>query len=107
MVDDYELRLIKWAHKYDGYARLARGPENLWDLVQPLHRAFQTEGAIPEWAGVDLLRGWAFYLVRAHRHSGGWDPIQQEYPEFIAIMEAIRLHPGARKSDLPPVPDGE
>lgn len=48
MTDDYEQRLIKWVHKYDGYARLARGPENLWEVVKPLHDAFEIEGAIPD-----------------------------------------------------------
>lgn len=47
----------------------------------------------------------AFFIVRSHRFSGGWAPIQQEYPEFTAILEAITRHPDARKSDLPPMAD--
>ena len=107
MGDDYEMRLIKWAQKYNGYARLASEPEHLWDVVRPMYEVFRADGRIPEWAGVDLLRGWAFYLVRAHRFSGSWAPIEEVSPEFTAIMEAIRLHPGARKSDLPPMPDDQ
>jgi uncharacterized protein with NRDE domain len=31
MGDDYEQQLIKWAQKYNGYARLASDPEHLWE----------------------------------------------------------------------------
>ena len=103
----YEEQLIKWAAKYNGYQRLASSPEHLWDVVRLLYEALQADGCIPEWAGVDLLRGWAFFLVRSHRFSGAWAPIQEVSPEFTAILDAIRRHPGARKSDLPPAPDGE
>jgi hypothetical protein len=100
----YEQQLINWAHKYDGHKRLAYTPEGLRDVLKPLLEAFDATGRIPEWAGVDLLRGWAFYLARAHRHSGGWAPISEEYPEFTLVVDAINSHPAARKSDRAPVP---
>ena len=49
MEEEYEFALVKWAHKYDGYKRLAHAPENLWDLVRPLSEAFERSGEIPEW----------------------------------------------------------
>jgi hypothetical protein len=82
MGDDYEMRLIKRAQRDNGYARLAREPEHLWDVVRPMYEVFRADGCIPEWAGVDLLRGWAFYLVRAHRFSGSWAPIEEVSPAF-------------------------
>ena len=102
MDDSYEYALIKWAHKDKAYERLAHTPERLWDLLQPLREAFERDGSIPDWAGVDLLRGWAFYLVRAHRHGGGYDPLCKEYPEFEAIVAAINRHPACRGKDRAP-----
>lgn len=101
----YEQQLIKWAHKYDGYKRLAGSPDQLWEVLKPVREEFERSGVIPEWAGIDLLRGWAFYLVRAHRHGGAWEPLCVEYPEFNAIVAAISNHPAARKSDRPPLPE--
>lgn len=102
MDESHEYALIKWAHKCNGYERLAHTPENLWDVLQPLRDAFERDGSIPDWAGVDLLRGWAFYIVRAHRHGGGYSPLREEYPEFEAIVTAISRHPACRARDRPP-----
>ncbi|WP_232715208.1 hypothetical protein [Gordonia metallireducens] len=102
MTKDYELLLIEWAHTYNGYERLGGGPHKLAELVAPLRHEFESLGTIPEWAGVDLLRGWAFYLVRAHRHGGAYDPLMVEYPEIIAIVDAIDKHPATTDEDRPP-----
>ena len=66
-----EQALIDWAHEYNGYQRIASSPGALEVVVESVAREFRQTGRIPEWAGVDLLRGWAFYIVRAHRFSGG------------------------------------
>lgn len=100
----YESALIEWAHTYNGYERLAGGPGDLWELVRPLHEEFERTGMIPEWAGVDLLRGWAFYLVRSHRHGGAYEPLYVEYPAVLAIVDAINRHPAARPEDRAPEP---
>ncbi|WP_421740700.1 hypothetical protein [Cellulomonas sp.] len=62
---------VAWAHRYDGYGRIAGTPEELESLLEPARRAFRAGGRIPEWSGVDHLRAWAFYLARADRHAGG------------------------------------
>ncbi len=89
-------------HKYDGYKRLGGDPVHLSTVIQPLREAFNNDGTIPSWAGVDLLRGWAFFIARAYRHSGGWGSVLEEHPALAAIVEAINRHPGARRSDRAP-----
>jgi len=99
----YEAALIKWASKYNGYERLAHAPEGLEAVLTPLMQEYSTTERIPDWAGVDLLRGWAFYCYRAHRWSGhGF--LLEDYPEMALIVEAIRNHPGAKARDMPPPP---
>ncbi|MDR7288630.1 MULTISPECIES: protein-tyrosine phosphatase family protein [Mycolicibacterium] len=95
--------LIEWAHEYNGYQRLAGNPSRLADVLRPVMDEFRSTRVIPEWAGVDLLRGWAFWCVRAHRHGGAYGPIEEEFPEFTAIVEALRHHPGATDDDRPPL----
>ncbi|MCZ0732514.1 SIR2 family protein [Mycolicibacterium iranicum] len=102
MPEDYEQAVIEWAHMYNAYQRIAATPEQLSDQIRELTTVFEREGVIPEWAGVDLLRGWAFYIVRAHRHGGAYDPLFVEYPEMVVILDAIRRHPAASQGDLPP-----
>ena len=105
--DDYEDRLIRWALSYDAYKRLAAGEWEPWGalgmLLTPLMRSYHEEGEVPSWAGVDLLRGWAFLLVRRNRHEDGY--LLDEHPEMYAIARAITSHPAARESDMPPVPE--
>lgn len=105
--DQYESRLFEWAHKYNGFARLARSPENLAGVLGPLLREFECTGRIPDWAGVDLLRGWAFHLARSYRFLGHPYPLLDEYPEFATIVEAIENHPDAKVRDRPPSRSGE
>ncbi|MDO3634464.1 SIR2 family protein [Mycolicibacterium arseniciresistens] len=104
MPEDFEQAVIEWAHTYNAYQRIAASPELLSDQIRELTAVFGREGVIPEWAGVDLLRGWAFYIVRAHRHGGAYDPLFVEYPEMVGILDAIRRHPAASQGDLPPSP---
>lgn len=96
-----EQALIEWAHEYNGYDRVARSPERLGAVLEPLREEFQRTRVIPDWAGVDLLRAWAFWCARSHRHSGGYDPFTEEHPEVLAIVDALRRHPRATDSDRP------
>jgi uracil-DNA glycosylase len=89
---------IFWAHRYNGYERLASSPEQLGELLRPAQAAFRGTGRIPEWCGVDLLRGWAFYLVRVDRHRGGGTLGE----EWTAVLDALCRHPAATGADRPP-----
>ena len=89
---------VVWAHQYDGYGRLARTPERLSKLLKPARNSYRAHARVPDWCGVDFLRGWAFYLVRADRHPGGGTLDD----ELCDVLEALRRHPAAKPDDRPP-----
>ena len=101
MTGDYQQQLIEWGHKYKAYARFASIPDRIEACLAPLMQEWERNRRVPEWVGVDLLRAWAFYCVRSH-HFDDWQPLLVAYPQVGAIAEAIRNHPAARKSDMPP-----
>ncbi|WP_239252995.1 MULTISPECIES: hypothetical protein [Mycobacterium] len=94
--------LIAWARRYDGYKRLGGSPSALVKVLDPLVEEIAASGKIPEWAGVDLLRGLAFWRVRVAAN--------REAPEyaldddlFLATVDAVHKHPNARPADRPPL----
>ena len=89
---------LEWALTYNAYERLADDPNILGLLLSPLRESFRTEGYVPGWCGVDLLRGWAFYLAREDHFAGGGTLGR----EWQAVLSAIREHPAARRRDKPP-----
>lgn len=99
-------RQIAWAHEYNAYERLAESPGDLHRLLEPAWAEFERQRQVPQWCGVDLLRGWAFYLVRADRHGGGYDLGEggSKMREWAAVLERIAAHPAAQASDRPPLP---
>ncbi|MBS9535504.1 hypothetical protein KIH27_18115 [Mycobacterium sp. M1] len=96
--------MIRWAQFYDGYRRLAGGAPQLNEVLRPLRETFAATGAIPDWVGVDLLRGWAFLLVRVdtHREAGG----ATLGAEFAAVVDAIDRHPAVFPRERSPLPRG-
>lgn len=109
MDDELLDRQIEWAHRYDGYARLGASPEDLLRLIAPLRAELEAGRRVPEWAGVDLLRGWAFYVAREDRHAGGYglsNPDSAASAEWTAILTRLAEHPAAMPADRPPVPLG-
>lgn len=96
--------MIQWAHCYDGYKRIARGAPQLAEVLRPLRESFAQTGAIPDWAGIDLLRAWAFLLVRVdtHRQAGG----ATLGAEFAAVVDAIDRHPVAAPRERSPLQRG-
>ncbi len=85
---------IEWAHTYDAYARLAGSPQALATLLEPAWREYHQTGRVPDWCGVDLLRGWAFYITRADHHGGGYGLEEggSMVPEWTAVLERIASH---------------
>ena len=94
--------MIDWAQSYQGYERIAADSEHLQAVFGPIMDETERLGDVPEWVGVDLLRGWAFYVARAHRWSGGSVLIFEQFPVFELIAEAVRHHPAAEPGDMPP-----
>ena len=102
-------RQIAWAHTYNGYDRLAGGveggPEALARVLEPAWREYQGSSRVPTWCGVDLLRGWAFYLTRADRHGGGYDLAKgdSKVSEWQADLTRVVEHPNVRPEERPPL----
>lgn len=91
---------MQWALTYNGYERVAENPDALLAVLRPAMAAYEESGRVPSWAGVDLLRAWAFYRVREAHHSG-YGVTTRDWDD---VLDAIRGHPSARGSDLPPSP---
>lgn len=90
---------IRWAQTYNGYQRLAQDPGRLGTLLEPARHEYLRTGHVPEWCGVDLLRGWAFYLYRADYFCGGGTLDD----EWLAVLDALSRHPHAERADQPPL----
>lgn len=98
MSDSFTSAQVRWAHSYDGYRRLASGPEALANILGGAREEYRVHGRVPQWCGVDLLRGWAFYLTREDRHRGG-DTLGEEW---TAVLARLRVHQDATGADRPP-----
>jgi hypothetical protein len=93
------LEELEWVGGYNAYERLAGDSNGLYDhVLRPAIDEYQRTGRVPAWCGVDLLRGWAFYLHRADYFQGGGSLGR----EWIDVLEALRKHPAARGTDRPP-----
>ena len=89
---------VRWAHNYDGYARMAHDPAALERLLVGAREEYRRSGVVPPWCGVDYLKAWAFYLTRADRHAGGGTLND----EWESVLEALRRHARASAADKPP-----
>jgi O-acetyl-ADP-ribose deacetylase (regulator of RNase III) len=90
---------VEWALSYDPYARLCRRPDVLRDIVNPLEAVYLVSGTIPQWAGVDLLRGWAHLLAEEAVSSSD----AQAYERLNAVIAAIDGHPATRPFEHSPL----
>lgn len=96
---------VAWAGGFDGYAAVGDGPGELGRVVGPLAERLRTDGRVPDDCPLDVLRAWAFFLVRADRHGGGWSlaPGGSAVPELRAVLAAVAVHPD-RGPDVPAPP---
>lgn len=88
---------IEWTRRYDGHRRLAGTPERLTELLHPARAHYRAHDLVPDWCGVDLLRGWAFHLA-----GSGAAVEAHVLDELDAVTEALRRHPAAEPQDRPP-----
>lgn len=89
---------IDWALTYDGYERIAADPLALYRVLAPAIEEFERTGRVPTWAGVDLLRAWAFYRQREAHHSGLDDMARDWEP----VLDALRQRRGTTDEERPP-----
>lgn len=100
--EDYEQQLNKWAKTYNAYERITDDWGHAHRILMPLIEEWKTHQRIAaDWAGVDLLRAWAFYCARA-ADKDAYRSLLEGYPEILAIVDAIRNHPAATTQDMPP-----
>jgi hypothetical protein len=95
---DLEGLQIRWAHRYNAYNRLAFESADLERLLQSIREQYRRNSTVPSWCGIDLLKGWIFYLVREDHFAGGGTLDQ----EFQDVLGAISRHPYAEPGDVPP-----
>ena len=93
-------KLKAWAHSYNGYERIMG--DKLFQLLEPLMEEAGKTGAIPDRVGVDLLRGWAFYVARSHNNACMNDGSYSCCNVIYYLAEAVQNHKAVTKGDLPP-----
>lgn len=74
---------------YDAYRRLAASPGQLAKVVAPVLDALRTGQPIPEWAGIDLLRGALFCVHRRGHHTGPSSGLERDFRVLIARIREI------------------
>lgn len=103
---DARTRFLDWALTYDGYRRLAGSPDDLYAVIRVGRDHYERAGEVPRWCGVDLLRGWIFWLARRDQHEGYGHLVMPGFEanrELIAVAGALRDHSDVGPEDLPPV----
>ena len=69
--DDCEFdEILRFAIAYNGYERIAGSPEALFRLYEPIRKEWEESGRLPDWAGLDLLRGLLFLMAREDHMAG-------------------------------------
>ena len=106
---EYDRALKDWAHSYNGYDRIAGGGnEHIANLYRYVQEQIEEPGQIPDWFGVDLLRGWAFWAARCHNRAHMSDGYFRCCDSTLyTIAEAVRRHPAVKPKDMPPAMPNE
>lgn len=92
--------VLRFAVTYNGYARLARDVGRLHDVVEPVLESLRERGAVPEWAGLDLLRGALFFLQRQTHHWGDVPPEEEAYMRTLVAAIAVVAADQSLDADL-------
>jgi len=78
---------LEFAATYNAYNQIAAEPETLSAMYEPIRRAWKQSTEVPEWMGVDLLRGLLFLMYREDRFGYGDDSTLRQMHQ---VIEAIR-----------------
>ena len=91
---DFE-EILEFAATYDGYRRIAESPKNLSAVYEPIRMEWRRSGVLPDWMGVDLLRGFLFLMYREDHFGQPMGCLSEEeevehLEPFRQVIEAIR-----------------
>lgn len=100
-----DLQIFHWAHSYDGSGRIGQGSRGVSPVVDQVIEAYEREGSVPEWAGIDVLRAWASWLAHSRRYSSDDRGFTEEFPQVLDIAAAIDAQPSATTVDRCPTLD--
>ncbi|SVD94234.1 uncharacterized protein METZ01_LOCUS447088 [marine metagenome] len=78
---------LEFAATYNAYNQIAAEPETLSAMYHPIREAWNKSARVPEWMGVDLLRGLLFLMYRED-HFGYAD--DSTLRQMHQVIEAIR-----------------
>ena len=101
-------QILRFALTYNGYRRLARDPNLLHGVIRPVLDAVDSRRGVPEWAGLDLLRGTLFHLQRSTHHVGHVSPDEEIQMRALAaaigrLARRCRTRPRLRRFTRSPV----
>lgn len=94
-------QILRWARSYDGHRRVGTDDRGVAAVIE----AYQHEGSVPQWAGIDLLRAWASWVARSHDAAAGHDEFTVAFPEVLDIITAVNARPWATAADRCPTLD--
>ena len=78
---------LEFAASYNAYHQIAGEPETLSAMYEPIRRVWQQTGEVPEWMGVDLLRGLLFLMFREDHFGYDEGSVMRQMHQ---VIEAIR-----------------
>ena len=78
---------LEFAATYNAYNQIAAAPETLSAMYHPIREAWNESARVPEWMGVDLLRGLLFLMYRED-HFGYAD--DSTLRQMHQVIDAIR-----------------
>jgi len=79
---------LEFAATYNAYNQIAGEPETLSAMYEPIRRVWYQTGKVPEWMGVDLLRGLLFLMFRQDHFGYDDGSIIRQMHQ---VIEAIRI----------------
>lgn len=78
--------LLQFALTFNGYTRVASSPSKVSELLEPFFREWKASRTIPEWAGLDTLRGALFWVQRGGHHRGDEAEQGSDLRELVAAI---------------------
>ena len=93
-------KLLVFAGRYNGYARLANDPQRLQAVVADVLRALDSTERCPEWAGLDLLRGALFYIDREAHHFGELTRERERHVRQLVSAIQVASRGGLLSNDM-------